>query len=327
MTAAFEPFVGQHCETVTTGTLLNSCGIRLSEPMLFGLGEGLGFIMLNLSSLPLPFLGGRSRPFALTRALCRNLGLECNARETSSKSIAWKTLVANLEASRPVGLQLDCFHLPYFSQPIRFAGHFVAAYGVEGEHVLLVDTAPQGSLQRAPRPALEAARFARGPLSAKARSWTIRARRPTQKLAPAIRQAIRANARTYLSPAFSGASHLGIAKLAKSLPKWRKLAKEPAADFALASLLMERAGTGGALFRNLYRDFLNESREHLPGARAALDTGHAMFAEAAAAWSEVARLVGSAARGSDAPLLEASARCHHIASLELEAMRVLAKIR
>ena len=40
-----KPFVGQHCETTATGTLLNQLGIELSEPMLFGLGEGLGFVL------------------------------------------------------------------------------------------------------------------------------------------------------------------------------------------------------------------------------------------------------------------------------------------
>src|SRR5687768_4545780 len=58
----FRPFVGQHCETVATGTLLASAGFRLSEPMLFGLGEGLGFIFIKLRSLPLPFVGGRALP-------------------------------------------------------------------------------------------------------------------------------------------------------------------------------------------------------------------------------------------------------------------------
>ena len=32
-------------------------------------------------------------------------------------------------------------------------------------------------------------------------------------------------------------------------------------DFQTTAMLMERAGTGGALFRNLYRDFLKESYE------------------------------------------------------------------
>ena len=61
----FEPFIGQHCETVASGTLLKAVGIDLTEPVLFGLGEALGFIMINLGSLPLPFVGGRSKPFAL----------------------------------------------------------------------------------------------------------------------------------------------------------------------------------------------------------------------------------------------------------------------
>jgi hypothetical protein len=39
-----KPFEGQHCETTATGTLLRQLDIELSEPMLFGLGQGLGFI-------------------------------------------------------------------------------------------------------------------------------------------------------------------------------------------------------------------------------------------------------------------------------------------
>ena len=326
MSERFRPFVGQHCETVTTGTLLAAEGLELSEPMLFGLGEGLGFVMLNLKSLPLPFIGGRSRPFALTEALCRNLGLDCQARESSSKANAWKTLEGALQAGTPVGLQLDCFHLPYISQPIHFAGHFVAAYGFERDEVLVVDTEPQGCLQRVPRAALEAARFEKGPLSARARSWTIEAGSRRPKLPGAIRKAIRANAANYLDPQFSGASFRGIEKLAASLPAWTRLAKRPAEDFTLSSLLMERAGTGGALFRNFYRDFLDEAREHGGGGRAALDTGHGLFAEAATAWSRVARCIASAARGSEAVLSEAAELCRGIAKLEVQAMKALARI-
>ena len=325
MSDRVRPFVGQHCETVATGTLLAAESITLSEPMLFGLGEGLGFVTLNLKSLPLPFVGGRSRPFALTEALCCNLGVACHARESSSKANAWKTLEGALQAGTPVGLQLDCFHLPYFTQPIHFAGHFVAACGLEDGEVLVVDTEPQGTLKRVPRAALEAARFEKGPMSARARSWTISAGRRKLKLAGAIRAAIRANARAYLDPAFSGASFRGIEKLAASLPSWRRLSRR-AEDYTLASQLMERAGTGGALFRNFYRDFLHEARDHLPGARAALDTGHGLFAEAATAWSRVARSIASAARGADSALGEAGELCRRIAGAEVQAMKALARI-
>ena len=45
-----KPFIGQHCETTATGTLLNQLGIFLSEPLLFGLGEGLSFVFWKMKS-------------------------------------------------------------------------------------------------------------------------------------------------------------------------------------------------------------------------------------------------------------------------------------
>jgi hypothetical protein len=323
----FQPFIGLHCETVATGTLLAAAGLKLSEPMLFGLGEGLGFIFINLRSLPLPFVGGRAKPFAVTEALCANLGVDCIAVETASRQKAWSTLEGPLRAGQPVGLQLDCFHLEYFSRPVHFAGHFVAAFGFDEREVFLVDTAPQGSLQRTSRASLEKARFARGPMAAKARAWTIALRKRATVLDVAIRKAIRANAKQYLSPAFKGASHLGILKLAESLPRWLEIAKHPADDLALASLLMERAGTGGSLFRNFYRDFLAEAREHLGGARAKLAQAQALFAESAQEWGAVAASIGDSGRTGDAaPLREAALRCRRVADIEVAAMRLLAGV-
>jgi len=59
MKIALKPFVGQHCETTATGTLLKQLGIELSEPMLFGLGEGLGFIIWNMKTMEYPFGNGK----------------------------------------------------------------------------------------------------------------------------------------------------------------------------------------------------------------------------------------------------------------------------
>lgn len=322
----FEPYAGQHCETVATGSLLGTTGIHLSEPMLFGLGEGLGFIFINLSSLPLPFVGGRVKPFELTTTLCSNLGVDCKSVETSSRPKAWDELERRLRDGQPVGLQLDCFHLDYFSKPVHFAGHFVAAYGFDERDVLLVDTAQQGTAQRASRAGVEAARFAKGPMAAKARSWTIVAPKKMKDLRAATLKAIRANARAYLSPPFKGASFLGIGKLADSLPGWLDLAKDPANDLALSALLMEKAGTGGSLFRNFYRDFLLEAREHV-GAKPALARAQAAFAESATAWAAVAQLIASAGRtGNELQLREAAMHCRRIADVEVCGMRELAAL-
>ena len=328
--SGFKPFVGQHCETVATGSLLSAAGIQLSEPMLFGLGEGLGFIFIKLSSLPLPFVGGRVKPFALTAALCKNLGASCEVTETTSKVKAWAALERSLVRGQPVGLQLDCYFLEYFSRPFHFAGHFVAAHGYDDRDVWVVDTAAQGSAQRASRKSIEAARFAKGPMAAKARSWTISA----PKRAPgagALRQstlkAICSNARDYLSPPFKGASYLGIRKLADALPGWMEDATDPAADLANVAMLMERAGTGGAIFRNFFRDFLLEAREHL-GAQPALKRAHGLFAESASEWSAVAVSIDAAGRTANAShLSEAASRCRRIADIELEAMQLLTTLQ
>jgi len=79
----FKPFDGQHCETTATGTLLRQLDIELSEPMLFGLGEGLGFIFWNMKTMDFPFIGGRVKTDLLTQNIAKNLNLELTVKETS----------------------------------------------------------------------------------------------------------------------------------------------------------------------------------------------------------------------------------------------------
>ena len=69
----FSAFDGQHCETTATGSLLINLGINLSEPMLFGLGSGLGFIFWNMKTMSFPFLGGRIKTDLLTKNITDNL--------------------------------------------------------------------------------------------------------------------------------------------------------------------------------------------------------------------------------------------------------------
>ena len=105
----FHPFEGEHCETVAIGNLLKHRGLELSEPMLFGVGAGLGFIYWKMKSMPLPFLGGRTKK--LGQNLCENLDIQLEERETSSVGGAWRNVAEHLDRGVPVGLQLDCFHL------------------------------------------------------------------------------------------------------------------------------------------------------------------------------------------------------------------------
>lgn len=91
MNVSVKPFIGQHCETTATGTLLHQLGIELSEPMLFGIGEGLNFIIWNMKTMAFPFMGGRVKPDVLTANIAKNLGLKLTVRETSSHKRAGRS--------------------------------------------------------------------------------------------------------------------------------------------------------------------------------------------------------------------------------------------
>lgn len=203
----------------------------------------------------------------------------------------------------------------------------MAAYALDEEQVQVVDTVQQGTLQRVPRASLEAARHAKGPMAARARQWTIAPPRRTVRLHDAIRTALRSNASAYLAPAFSGMGAAGIAKLAKSLPSWLTLSRSPLTDLQQTADLMERAGTGGSLFRRLYRDFVLEAERLLPGSQRALREALAELGQATAKWQRVAELIEEAGASRDPkPLQKAASICLELAGHEQQAMRALSRV-
>ncbi|WP_266383497.1 BtrH N-terminal domain-containing protein [Streptomyces canus] len=319
----------KHCETTALGVLLRHQGLDVSEPMLFGLGRGLSFVYWDSKSMGFPFLGGRVKPFELTRNLAETLGLELVVRETASPRKAWANVVEVIEGGRPVGLQLDSFHLDYFGSKVHFGGHVVAMYGYDDQVAYLVDTEQQGGAVSTTLGGLAQARAARGPMTARHRSFTLTAHTVPQDL-PAARDrivpAITACAVAFLNPPIANLGHRGIEKSGKLVRTWLRRTDDPRRDLPQAALLMEKAGTGGALFRNLYRDFLAECSQVLE-ASPQLRTGHRLYAEAAPLWTEVAALITRAGEAGDEQyLVRAGAALHELSRIEREAMEALSRL-
>ncbi|MFJ3951707.1 BtrH N-terminal domain-containing protein [Streptomyces libani] len=315
----------QHCETTALGVLLRHEGLDLSEPMLFGLGSGLSFIYWDSKAMGFPFLGGRVKPFELTRNLAAALGLELLIGETTSPRKAWRNVAAPIDAGRPVGLQLDSYHLDYFTTKVHFGGHVVAMYGYDEQDAYLVDTAPQGGAVSTSLAGLARARAERGPMTAKHRSFTITA--PSSPTPPRDRiiPAIKTCADAFLNPPIANLGHRGIEKTAKHMPKWLQRSDNPREDLPRTAVLMERAGTGGALFRNLYRDFLAECAQMIDSGH--LRTGHTLYTEAATLWTQVAALVATAGESGDAKhLVQAGSLLHELSRVEREAMQALSRL-
>ncbi len=257
----FKTFNGQHCETTTTGSLLYQLDINLSEPMLFGLGEGLGYIFWNMKIMDFPFIGGRVKPDVLTENICRNLNLKLEVKETSSIKKAWDNIKENIEQGKAVGLKLDCYHLDYFTTKIHFAGHYASIYGYDEKLAYLNDTNQQGRDTRTTLKNLELARNERGPMSSRNLSYTISKNGELPELKKAIKNAIQNNANDFLNPPIKNIGYKGIYKTSSEIKKWFKTSENIKKDFQTSASLMENGGTGGSLFRNIYRDFLKESGE------------------------------------------------------------------
>ncbi len=322
----FRQFNGQHCETTTTGSLLNQIGIVLSEPMLFGLGEGLGFIFWNMRIMDFPFIGGRIKPDALTENICRNLNLKLEVSETSSKKKAWESVKNNIDKGVAVGLKLDCYHLEYFMNKIHFAAHYVAMYGYDDEFAYLIDTWQQGGKVKTSLKNLELARNEKGPMSSKNLSYTIRKTEKSYNIEKSIITAIKNNTKDYLNPPIKNIGYKGILKTSVEIKKWFKNSKDIERDFTTTAMLMEKAGTGGALFRNLYRDFLKESYDLLQIEQ--LNQAYKMFSEIAKQWTKVSNLFDKAGKTKDIEFInQASEILMDLSEKEKKAMELLYRIK
>ena len=317
----FKPFNGQHCETTATGSLLKHFGVEYSEPMLFGLGEGLGFIFWNMKTMDFPFIGGRIKQDALTGNIARNLNLKLEVQETASIKKALENVKTCIDNKIPVGLKLDCYYLDYFSTKIHFAGHYVAMYGYDNEFAYVADAAMQGYGKTSLR-SLELARNEKGPMSSKNLSYSIQKTEKEYDLKETITRAIKNNANDYLNPPISNIGYKGILKTSEEIKKWFKNSKNIENEFSTTAMLMEEAGTGGALFRNLYRDFLKESSEIMENET--LQNVYTMFVEIANLWNQVSQMFAETAKTKDILNIErASGILVDISHKEKKAMELL----
>lgn len=321
----FSPFSGEHCETTATGSLLKSLGIEMSEAMLFGIGEGLGYIYWDMKNMNFPFLGGRIKPDLLTHNIVNNLNLQMDVKETSSQKKAWENVKQNIDKEIIVGLKLDSYYLDYFTNKVHFAGHYVAMYGYDDRFVYLVDTKQQGGMVKTRLENLALARNEKGSMSSKNLSYTIKKKEVEPNLRDVITKAIKNNAFDYINPPIKNLGYKGIKKTSVEINKWFERSKNIEDDLVLTATLMERGGTGGSLFRNIYRDFLKECLIILDNAP--LQNAYNLFTEIAPMWEETSKLIRKAGETHELLFLnQASDILLELSNKEYEAMNHLSRI-
>ena len=98
---------GEHCASTALRNILAHHGTELSEPMIFGLASGLGFIYLEGQGVsPSRLFHGRT--ISLEIDFCRNTAIAFEERAESDDDRAWRAgrqLHASPHRRRPVGLR------------------------------------------------------------------------------------------------------------------------------------------------------------------------------------------------------------------------------
>jgi len=144
-------------------------------------------------------------------------------------------------------------------------------------------------------------------------------------LETAIMNAIRNNAHEYLNPPIKNVSYKGILKASSEIIPWFESSNNIESDFKMTATLMEKAGTGGALFRNLYRDFLEECYKLRKIVE--LKLAHKSFIVIAGLWTSVSSLFEKAGSTKDIKYIyQASEVLKDISIREKKTMELLATL-
>lgn len=264
---AFPHKQSAHCESGVTANLLHFHKIPCSEPLAFGIGEGLFFAYLPFVKINgLPLTTYRCGVGKIFNTVNKRLGVKVQRAKFKSPERAMAALDEKLAQNIPVGCQTGAYWLPYFPPAFRFHFnmHNLVVLGREGDEYIISDPV-FADLVRCRREDLARARFAKGTLAPSGAMYYLEGVSGQPDLGLAAKQGITGVCRTMLKTPVPLIGVRGIQFLANRLERWpEKFGSEKAALYLGQLIRMqEEIGTGGGGFRFMYAAFLQETADLL----------------------------------------------------------------
>ena len=316
-----------HCESGVMSSMLSHHGLKLSEPMVFGLSGALVFAYLPFIKLGgMPLIAYRSMPKAIIKGLQKNIGVKMKLEKFSDPKAGTKRLDALLEEGRVVGAQTSVFWLPYFPEEMRFHfnAHNIMVYGKEGSSYKISDPVFEHSVE-AEEKALQKARFVKGVMAPKGLLYYPSHVPSHVDYAKVIPKSIRRTAKTMLKTPVPIAGLKGIRFLAKHIRKLETKDRRYAKLFLGHVVRMqEEIGTGGAGFRYIYASYLQEASEILNND--ILMEASKMMTATGDAWREFALMIAKSIRSKKSEVIDfdaIGAKLESVADQEAEVYKKL----
>ena len=298
--------LGGHCGSGAMRDLLTWAGLDwgspLSEGLVFGLGGALTFMYLRVPDLGTPiYLVGRNADFEAN--VCSRLGITTSRKQTDDPGLAWRWVTHQLDQGQPVMLNADIAFLPYLRVRLSNTRHDIVVIGYD-ENAGTVTVVDNDRLdpQVLSIDDLDRARSSTGfPDPVRYATWPMRFPSELPDLETAARSAAQESARGMregagqsLDPlarpgsSVTGSGLPGLDTLATDLRSWPQTMDEEslAQSRQALAVFIEKAGTGGGLFRRLQAQFCKDAASLLDSEAFAL-AGRS-WTDAARVWSELA---------------------------------------
>ncbi|MFX0100993.1 MAG: BtrH N-terminal domain-containing protein [Candidatus Hodarchaeota archaeon] len=272
----FKHMAGANCQLSSLRKVLAYHDVELSEPMILGLSSGLGFFYYYMKLMPFPMvLGLAVKKTELFERILSRLGGSVTIHETGSMKVAHQNLMRMLADGKPAITFVDFAYLPFFfaeGTPIpneesgHFGAHTLVTYGVDEEkdEALVSDRYARPFVMKYSE--LKAARGSKfAPFPAKNKLVELNLPKKMNDIKVELPRAIKANVDFMYNPPIKNMGLPGFMKFKKMVPTWGELFKGDDLLFGLVMtfIYMETGGSGGAMFRVLYKDFLEEAGELL----------------------------------------------------------------
>ncbi len=257
-----------HCENGVTSNLLHHYQIKLSEPMVFGIGSGLFFSYMPFFKLnELPVVSFRPWPGKIFNRITKRLGLEIKRHKFKDPVKSMEALDDNLQRGIPIGCIVGVYHLSYFPAAFRFHfnAHNIVVVGRENGDYLVSDPI-MPAIERISYQDLMRVRYAKGSIfTPQGRIYFITGTSKELDLEDAIIKGIKHVCKDMLDIPVPIFGVKGIRYLARQMRSWPKKLGDKKASLYMGQVvrMLEEIGTGGAGFRFMYAAFLQEAAHEL----------------------------------------------------------------
>jgi len=263
---SYQHKMAAHCESGSITSLLNHAGMKITEPMVFGISSGIFFGYFHkMKSFAFPTFIVRNKPGQMRKNLEKRTGVRFYTRDFKDQSTGQEALDKLIAAGIPTAAQVDFFYLDYVPswERVHINVHFMVVIGKEGEIYKISDSYFPKPVDL-PVTSMNNGRFALGSMSPKGFLFYPRFIPQSFDYEKAIRKGIKKACFNMLSIPIPFLGIKGIRKFAGKITDWPAMARDTehlSHEVMKINILLEDQGTGGAGFRFMYATFLQQASE------------------------------------------------------------------